>query len=281
MDSLNNRNTAGNTRGLWPFFIITFLLSWLAWLPGVLLTNHYIEASEFVIQMDKIGKWVGGLIPSLVAFFLIYKEEGKSGLKVLLSGILKLKLRRWYFAIFLIIPVAVVLAHLINILLGHPFPNTEILSEPWMILPLFFLFLILVAGEEYGWRGFALNKLQTKWNALTSSIILGFIWAIWHIPMFLSNGFGHHDLQIPFNQFLLTLVLVSVLITWVQNNTGSLAPAFILHALINLSGEVLPLVDKNPETQGNYSQWIIANILLAIVVILILTHWGIRTLKRS
>ena len=281
MNNTISKNSIVSLKGLWSFFILTFLLSWLAWLPGMLLTNHFIEANEFVIQIDKIGKWIEGLAPSLVAFFLIYREKGKSGVKALLSGIFRLKLGRWYFPIFLIIPVAVVLAHSINVLLGHPFPNTAILSEPWMTLPLFLVFLILVAGEEFGWRGFALDRLQSKWSALTSSLILGSIWAIWHIPMFLSEGFGHHDLQLPFFQLFITLVLVSILITWVQNNTGSLAPALFLHALINLSGEVLPLVDKNSETKGNYSQWIIVNILLAIVVILVLKHWGITTLIRD
>lgn len=268
-------------KGLWSFFILTFLLSWLVWLPGVLITNHYIKPSEFVIQLDSILKRIGGVIPSLVALFLIYKEQGNSGIKALISRVFKLRLGYWYFPIFLIIPVPLVLAHFINTLFGHPFPTTQILSEPWMILPLFLVFLILVAGEEFGWRGFALDKLQTKWSAFTSSIILGSIWAIWHIPMFLSNGFGHHDLQLPFGQLFLTLVLVSILITWLQNNTGSLAPAFILHAFLNLSGEVLPLIDKNTKTQGNYTQWIFTNLLCAIVVILVLKHWGIRTLTRN
>lgn len=267
--------------GLWSFIILTFLLSWLAWLPGVLITNHYLEPNEFVIQLDNILKWIGGLIPSLVALLLIYKEQGYNGVKGLISRVFKLRLSYWYFPIFLIIPATLVLAHSINTLFGHPFPNTPILSEPWMILPLFLVFFIMVASEEFGWRGFALDKFQTKWSALTSSIILGTIWAIWHIPMFLSNGFGHHDLQLPFSQLFLTLVLVSILITWLQNNTGSLAPAFILHAFINLSGEVLPLVDKNTETQGNYTQWIFTNLILAIMAILVLKYWGTRTLTRN
>jgi len=253
-------------KGFWLFIILTFLLSWLLWLPGILITNNYIEPDESITLLDNIFKWIGGLIPSVVAIILIYKDQGKDGIKVLISRVFKLRLSYWYFPIFLIIPVTILLAHSINILSGHPFPKTEVISEPWMILPLFILFLI---------------KLQAKWNALTSSIILGGIWAIWHIPMFLSKGFGHHDLQLPFGQFFITLVLVSILITWLQNNTGSLAPAFILHAFINMSGEVLPLINKNTEIQGDYTQWIISNLILTIFVFLILKHWGISTLTRK
>ncbi len=268
-------------KGLWLFFILSLLLSWLAWLPGVLITYHYIKPNEFVLQLCNILRWIGGMVPSLVAFFLIYKEQGFSGIKTVIFRVFKLKLGYWYFPIFLIVPVTLVLAHSINILFSHPFPITPVIGEPWMILPLFLVFLIMVAGEEFGWRGFALDKLQTKWSALTSSIILGSIWAIWHIPMFLSSGFGQHDLHLPFSQLFLTLVFVSILITWLQNNTGSLAPAFILHAFVNLSGEVLPLIDKNTETQGSYTQWIITNLILAIIVILVLKHWGIKTLMRN
>jgi membrane protease YdiL (CAAX protease family) len=263
------------------FFILTFLLSWLAWLPGVLITNHFIKANEFVLQLDNILKWLGGAVPSLVAFFLIYKEQRFKGLKTLISRVFKLKLGYWYIPIFLILPIGLILAHFINTLFGHPFPNPPILGEPWMILPLFILFLIMVASEEFGWRGFALEKMQTKWNALTSSIILGSLWSLWHIPMFLSKGFPHHDKPLPFGQLFLTFLFVSILITWLQNNTRSLAPAFILHALVNLSGEVLPLIDMNKETQGNYSQWIITNLILAVIVIFVLSRWGIKTLTRN
>ena len=122
--------------GLWSFVILTFLLTWLAWLPGVLITYNYIQPNEFLIQLNNVLKWAGGLMPSLVAFFLIYKEQGKQGIKVLLSRVFKLRLGYWYLPIFLILPVTIVLAHFINILFDHPFPKTEILGEPWMILTL-------------------------------------------------------------------------------------------------------------------------------------------------
>lgn len=263
------------------FFILTFLLSWLAWLPGMLLTNHYIQPNGFLLQLNTILNPVGGMMPSLVAFFLVYREQGVSGVKKSASRVFKLRLGYWYFPLFLIIPLCLVLAHCINIPFGHPFPDRQIFHEPWMILPLFLLFLVMVASEEFGWRGFALDKLQTKWSAFNSSIIIGSIWALWHIPMFLSNGFAHHDIPLPFGQLFITLVLTSVLITWLQNNTRSLAPAFIIHALINLSGEVLPLVDKDTETPGNYSQWIIINVMLAVVVIFIVKFFGTKTLMRD
>ncbi len=100
--------------------------------------------------------------------------------------------------------------------------------------------------------------------------------------MFFSQGFGHHDKQLPFGQFLVTLVLVSLFITWLQNNTnGSLLPAFALHAMVNVSGEVLPLIEKSEEVQGDYTSWIIANVLFLVLAIIVLVVWGSKTLTRN
>ena len=99
--------------------------------------------------------------------------------------------------------------------------------------------------------------------------------------MFFSAGFGHYEQQLPFGQFFLTLVLISIVITWFQNNCGgSLVPAFICHALINLSGEILPLIERAEEGQGDYRAWILANGLFAIIVAVVLAIWGSGTLTR-
>jgi len=137
------------------------------------------------------------------------------------------------------------------------------------------------AGEEFCWRGFALDKLQRNWGALTSSLIIGVIWALWHVPMFFSEGFGHHDKPLPFDQFFITLVLLSIIITWIQNNTGgSLVPAFVLHAMINLSGEILPLVSVN-EGKVNSRVWVVTNLLLFVIVIIVAIRWGPKRLQKD
>ena len=253
------------------------------WLPSILITYSLITPSQTLITIYNVMKWVAGIGPSFAAIILVIKFDGRVGLNELFQRVLNIKLGYWYFPVFLMLPITLIAAHLINIFFFNTsFPKTSLLKEPWLIPVLFIIFFILQFSEELGWRGYALDRLQKKWNALFSSILLGSIWAIWHIPMFLINGFGQHDNHLPFGQFFLTIVLVSVLITWFQNNTkGSLIPAFIVHALISLSGEVLPLIQKNNEIQDDFTVWIITNILLFLSVIIVVLFWGYKNLARQ
>lgn len=282
MKSNNNKKSAVKSQ-LMQFFFLTFLFSWLLWLPGVLYTYQLISPGQFILNLMEIMNWVGGIGPSFIAFILTFKNEGKQGSKQLFSRILKVNLGYWYLPIFLILPVLLVLAHILNMFFfGTDFPQTGLLAEPWLIPVVFLIFFILQFSEEFGWRGYSLDRLQTRWSALISSLIVGVLWAIWHLPMFMSEGFPHYENHLPFGQLFITLVTASVIITWFQNNTkGSLIPAFVFHALINISGEVLPLIEKNKEVQGDYTVWIIVNVLFVIASIFIIIIWDQKTLMRK
>ncbi len=279
----NNKKVSVSVNQLVQFFVLTFLFSWLMWLPGILYTYQLINPGQFVIDLIKIMNLVGGIGPSLIAFIITFKNEGKHGAKQIFNRILKVKLGYWYLPIFLIIPVLLVLAHILNmILFGASFPQTGLLSEPWWIPVVFLIFFILQFSEEFGWRGYALDRLQSRWDAFVSSLIIGVLWATWHLPMFLSNGFPHFENHLPFGQLFITLITASILITWLQNNCkGSLVPAFIIHSFINFSGEVLPLIEKNKEAVGDYTAWMIVNVLLIITSIFILIVWGKKNLMRK
>ncbi len=271
------------TNKLMHFFLFTFLFSWIMWLPGILFTYNIINPSSAFLKIINIMQWVAGIGPSLTAIILIAKAEGKAGIKILFKRVSNGTLGKWYLPILLLLPITFIAAHLINIFFFNAsLPETGLLKEPWWIPILFLIFLLMQFSEELGWRGFALDNLQNKFGALTSSLIVGIIWSIWHLPMFLSKGFGQHDYHLPFIQFLITLTLLSVWIGWFQNNTkGSLVPAFIIHAYINLSGEVLPLIEKNEQTQGNYNAWIILNALLLLSVIILLFFYDAKTFVRK
>ncbi len=92
---------------------------------------------------------------------------------------------------------------------------------------------LLIVGEEVGWRGFALPHLLARRPALWSALVVGAVWALWHLPNFLLPGYPHREL--PFAAFFLTVVAYSVLFTWLHARTrGSLLIAVVFHAALNL-----------------------------------------------
>ena len=84
------------------FFILTFIFSWLLWLPGILYTYKLINPTPLILNIIGITNWIGGIGPSLIAFVLVFKNEGKAGAKKLFVRILQFKLGRWYLPIFLL-----------------------------------------------------------------------------------------------------------------------------------------------------------------------------------
>lgn len=143
------------------------------------------------------------------------------------------------------------------------------LVVPWLV------FEILTNGEEWGWRGYVLPRLQARFNALTSSLILGVIWSVWHLPKFMGTGSGSEQ---SFLWFTLAHLALAVLYTWLYNNTrGSLLLVVLFHATGNTAGALLPVqfavaggIEKN--------MMIVLYILAAVVVAFVA---GAKNLSRT
>jgi len=162
--------------------------------------------------------------------------------------------------------------------LGNPVPGLQ----PGWTLPLILGQLVfqLFSGplaEEAGWRGFALPRLQEKYNALVSSLILGVIWCCWHIPLFFLPGASQQS--IPFPIYLMLVVTLGVYFTWLYNNTrGSLIITVLAHFCFNLSGGFIAgILGLLPPMILN----IAAGSMLVLVVIGIVIYFGPKTLSRK
>jgi len=183
-DPLTIRGPTRNDRPAWHFFAFTFGLSWGAWLPGWLLMHGILGSSPGLHVVVTTGQWLGGVGPSIAAFLVVARDHGRKGLTNLLRRALRVKIGVWYLPALLIVPGAVALAQLLNVTFGGSLPEKDIHSTPWMVVPLFMVFLVMQAAEKFGWRGFALDDLQKRSNALAASLVLGVAWAVWHLPMF-------------------------------------------------------------------------------------------------
>jgi membrane protease YdiL (CAAX protease family) len=251
------------------FLGLTLVLSWFVfWGP---LALFKIPAISFVSDI-KGPAWavalfiIGGFVPSLLAIFLTWKKEGLSGLRLLSRRILQFKLGwHWYGFTLLIVIAGTAGQLIINNLLGNSFDGHLFLAQLGSFLPL------LVLGplsEEIGWRGYALGRLQTRWNALTSSLIVGLVWALWHLPLFMMVGSSYHELGLPFISFLAGIMANSVLYTWLYNNTKqSIWSAILLHWLYTCAFQVISTsVTRSP--LYNWLEYLPYVIMAAIVVLI-------------
>ena len=222
------------------FFGLTYMISWAIWTPLVI----YYYQNPFPISFAKTPvfliflAFLGFFGPTFSALIMTGLEEGSGGIKRLLSGWKLWRVGfRWYLAILVSQIVIELLATQFYITFTGVSPR--ITWNAWYTVFPMFLQAALIGGaiaEETGWRGYALPMLMKTRSALTSSIIIGVIWGAWHLPISLIPGANFPVPLSPllFFVFLLSVIGISTIMTWLFNNTGgSIFICFIYHALLN------------------------------------------------
>jgi membrane protease YdiL (CAAX protease family) len=134
-------------------------------------------------------------------------------------------------------------------------------NQLWLFVIPFFLVDLLTNGEELAWRGFVLPRLQSRNSALLSSILLGAVWGLWHLPKFLPTG----DWLLAGNAVLHNIA-ISVIFSWIYNSTGgSLLLASLLHAAFNTTYVFLPINASDP--------LVLAALLILEIIAAMLITW--------
>jgi membrane protease YdiL (CAAX protease family) len=214
---------------------------------------------------------LGGFVPSLVAIVLTWTGEGASGLRRLGRRVIQVNIGwRWHLAALGVVALATAGQLFIIRLLGQSFDMRLFLAQLGTILPLIILGPL---SEELGWRGYALDRLQTKYSALISALIIGVAWALWHLPLFHMIGASQHELGMPFTGFAVGVTALSIIFTWLHNNTGgSIWSAVFLHWIYTYSGQVVASgVSRSP--LYNWLECLPYVVIAAVIV----TVWGRRS----
>jgi membrane protease YdiL (CAAX protease family) len=213
------------------FFFLTYLFTWSFHIA--MPVNGL--AFSFDITSPAMLLYLTGLLgPLASALFLTARFGGWAGVKQLLKGALHWRFNPfWYlFAIFI-----VALLRLANI--GLYIKAVPIPSE-WMNFGLLFIIgqLWVVIGEEYGWRGFALPRLQKQFGSMGASLVIGFFWASWHLPMFFIPGSPQYtdSFFYSFSRYVCLVTFWSIIMTMLYNRTsGSVLVCMIFHAFLNIA----------------------------------------------
>jgi membrane protease YdiL (CAAX protease family) len=260
------------------FFAITLGLDYFVfWGPLVLFQVPTISfVSDIKGPIWAIAMYmINAFVPSVVAIILIRIYDGKACLRQFLKRVIKFKIGwRWYLAVIAMVVFPTLGQLLIIRLLGQDFNYNGFIAQLGSFIP---LIIFGPLSEELGWRGYALDRLQTKWNALVSSIIVGTLWALWHLPLFYMVGTSQNELQIPFIGFMVGLIALSILFTWLHNNTNrSIWTAVFFHWLYTYAAQVVASsVTRSPAYNWlEYSPFILAALIVVIV-------WGPGTLWKD
>lgn len=213
------------------FFVLTYAATWACFGAAALLSRE----SDFRMPLLLLGT----IAPSLVAIALVARASGSAGVQALLRRLLEWRVgARWYvFAIgfLLALKLAAAVAHLA---LTGDWPLFGM--TPWFeIAAAIVLGTPLQAGEEVGWRGYALPRLATSFGLARASLLLGVLWGVWHLPLFLIQGLGNFGQSFP--MFVLGSTAISVAMAWLYANTrGSLLLAMLMHSAVNQTVGVVP-----------------------------------------
>jgi len=185
---------------------------------------------------------LGALSAGLAGIALAAVDGRKGGVRELLGRFLvwRVGVQWWAFALLGTIIPSVAALYLFN-LFGGPAVDWSGLKPLYSVVPTIIILTILAGiGEEFGWRGFALPRLQARHSALVSSLIIGLIWGTWHIPLFLTQGtvqskwLAEAGLIVPVLGYTLFCMAWAIQYTWVFNNTkGSVLLAAVIHGAGN------------------------------------------------
>lgn len=244
---------------------------------------------ELILAAQSRG-WLPFHFPSFLGLFVGFgfvfaaviasaMVDGRKGVVELLARLLIWRVGWLWYALALLGPAVFFLAAIgVHVLLGGAPPD---FSQPFVrqLVPpsfslavaalVFLLFQIFVNGEEFGWRGYALPRLQSRYAPLFATLIVGAVASVWHVPKYLTIGDPH---LLPFWFFMLHTTMTAIFFTWIFNRTkGSLLLVILLHAGNNTGIVMLPIM---PASINDTRPLIIAYVLQIVAAIVLVAFAG-------
>jgi uncharacterized protein len=230
------RSSPSSTHQQWVrlvfYFVIAYGFTWLFW--GA---TSLIARGQLTLPIPPFALMIlGGLGPMVAAIIATGLEQGSKGVRALFKQLLRFRVSLgWYVAALVVLPLLRFVPALLHLVLGGVWPAEEVLGQ-LTALPFLFLFVALVGGgidEEMGWRGYALPRLQNLTSPLKANLILGVVWACWHLPLWFIPDTDQAALAFPL--YLISTTALSFILGWIYNGTkGSLLLAVLAHTASNL-----------------------------------------------
>jgi len=274
---VNESATLQNKIGPYGYVVIYLGWAWFFW-TLIILSGQSVWTFPNVLFF-----YIGALSPALAGIVLTYRTQGRAGLSELWDRIRNPRRipLRWYAVILFLYPIITLSAAALAAVLGpsdapplDPASTVERLTNP---LGLFaFVGFTLGAGlvEETGSTGFFLDRLMKLHGAVAAGVISGAVWASWHIPLFLMEGYFSQAAYQPIVwRFFITFVFLETIYAWIYDHTDrSVLAAVLFHMMLNLTGEVLA-----PSQQV---RWYTFYLTILATTVIVIWQWRNRTYQQ-
>lgn len=227
------------SRDVSSFFALTLVISWAGWVP---VAAGVVDREPLVLGMTVIGV-LGPPVAAAIVTWLV----GDS-LRAWIGPVLRWRVHpQWYLATLGIPFVLITATSVAAVALGAPIEQPDLVRQgPIYALPLIYtldvISLSVLGGgqEELGWRGFALPRLLERFDAVMASLVIGAVWALWHLPLFMTVGVSQYGT--PFVPYAINTLALSVVFTWLYRATGrSVLLVVLFHASLNASTLLNPI----------------------------------------
>ena len=209
------------------FLSASFLITWTCW--GILVPLARARTLTYGRPGFMFLYMLGGLGPTLSAYIAVLATPLQSPLKEFHARLFRWRVSAGWYVVALLLPVALALASVAVAILVQPDFPKGLSVRPWyMLIPLFFM---MVAGgglEEHGWRGVAQPELERKLNRPAAALLVGLIWACWHLPLFFLPGVGQYGTDFPL--FAIGVVGGALILAWLYGRTESILLCILFHA---------------------------------------------------
>lgn len=232
-------------RSLLKFFLLTYALTWVCFMSVVKMSHAPRPTAPATAILSGSLLLLGTFAPALVALAVTARDEGRRGVRVLLRRMIQWQVGwRWYLFAVAYLPAVKLSVALIYRLMTGAWPRFG--TDSWYIIVLAIIISTPVqAGEEIGWRGYALPRLAGRFGFARASLLLGLIWACWHLPLFFLPGADKYGQSFPV--WTLQVVALSVAITWLYAGAGgSLLLTMLMHSAVNQTVGIIPSANPNP-----------------------------------
>jgi membrane protease YdiL (CAAX protease family) len=249
------------------FFVLAYAWTWLCWWSVFAVSSGHLALpvpSEWLATCGQFGPFVAAMI-------VTWGASGSEALGQLFARLFRWRIRPvWLGVSFLLLPATMLIAILLFAFVGGKVASLRF-QDTWSTLPAHFVYLLILGGplgEELGWSGFGLPRLQAQYGSVWASIWLGLLRAGWHLPLW-----WIYPAPCPYPLFVAGVILLQFLFTWLFNHTGrSVLYSLIFHTSLSIASVRLPDVPA-------YHIWVLC--VLSIVVVILLCDRRLRLTPRE